>query len=68
VLELNIVRTICLAAQGSYNGCDVPMVTRLRLSKRSLSPPVDATVYHSIVGSHGIYCILALTQVSMLAI
>jgi hypothetical protein len=38
---------------GGCNGYDVHMETRLRLSKRSLSPPVDATMYHSIIGSLG---------------
>ena len=33
------------------NPCQVPMETRLKLSKLSSEPPVDATTYRSIVGS-----------------
>ncbi|CAA6674500.1 unnamed protein product [Spirodela intermedia] len=33
------------------NPCQVPMATRLKLSKRSTEPLVDATAYRSIVGS-----------------
>ena len=33
------------------NPCQVPMATRLKLSKRSEEPPVDATSYRSINGS-----------------
>jgi hypothetical protein len=36
---------------GSCNGCAVPMENRLKLSKRSSAPPVDATVYRSLIGS-----------------
>jgi hypothetical protein len=33
------------------NSCSVPMEPKLKLSKKSTSPPVDATLYRSIVGS-----------------
>lgn len=33
------------------NACQVPMEPRLKLSKKSTQPPVDATAYRSIVGS-----------------
>ncbi|CAA6674416.1 unnamed protein product [Spirodela intermedia] len=33
------------------NPCQVPMATRLKLSKRSTEPLVDATAYRNIVGS-----------------
>ena len=33
------------------NSCQVPLATRLKLSKRSEEPPVDATSYRSVVGS-----------------
>ena len=33
------------------NSCQVPMATRLKLSKRSEEPQVDATSYRSVVGS-----------------
>jgi hypothetical protein len=36
---------------GSCNGCAAPMEPRLKLSKWSSSPPIDATTYRSIIGS-----------------
>jgi hypothetical protein len=36
---------------GDCNGCAAPMVPKLKLSKRSSSPPADATTYRSIIGS-----------------
>jgi hypothetical protein len=33
------------------NPCHVPMESRLKLSKQSMQPLVDATAYQSIVGS-----------------
>ena len=39
------------SGMAGYNPCQVPMATRLKLSKRSEEPPVDATSYRSIVGS-----------------
>lgn len=53
--------TLCQAAYAAkilekngmrnYNPCHTPMEDRLKLSKQSTSPPVDAIVYRSIVGS-----------------
>jgi hypothetical protein len=34
-----------------YNPCHVPMEARLKLSKQSTQPLVDATAYRSIIGS-----------------
>lgn len=39
------------AAMASCNSIEVPMETRLKLSKKSTSEPVDATFYRSIIGS-----------------
>jgi hypothetical protein len=36
---------------GNCNGCAAPMEPKLKLSKRSSSPPADATGYRSIIGS-----------------
>lgn len=34
-----------------YNPCQVPMEARLKLSKKSTSPPTDATWFQSVVSS-----------------
>jgi hypothetical protein len=36
---------------GDCNGCAAPMEPKLKLSKRSSSPPADAITYRSIIGS-----------------
>jgi hypothetical protein len=39
------------AGMGACNPCATPMETRLKLSKKSSSPVVDATEYRSLIGS-----------------
>lgn len=39
------------SGMGDCNPCQVPMEPRLKLSKDSSEPPVDATTYRSLVGS-----------------
>ncbi|WVZ75291.1 hypothetical protein U9M48_023361 [Paspalum notatum var. saurae] len=39
------------AGMGACNPCATPMETRLKLSKHSASPAVDATEYRSLIGS-----------------
>jgi hypothetical protein len=39
------------AGMGACNPCATPMETRLKLSKKSSSPAVDATEYRSLIGS-----------------
>ncbi|KAM0863375.1 hypothetical protein ACQ4PT_044625 [Festuca glaucescens] len=39
------------AGMADCNAAHVPMEPRLKLSKRSMNPPVDVTLYRSIVGS-----------------
>jgi hypothetical protein len=39
------------AGMAGCNGCVMPMESKLKLSKRSTAPVVDATQYHSIIGS-----------------
>jgi hypothetical protein len=39
------------AGMEGCNSCSVPMESRLKLSKDSTAPPVDATMYRSVVGS-----------------
>jgi hypothetical protein len=39
------------AGLGSCNPCATPMEAKLNLSKVSNSPPVDATMYHSLIDS-----------------
>jgi hypothetical protein len=39
------------AGMAGCNPCCVPMEPKLKLSKKSTSPPVDATLHRSIVGS-----------------
>jgi hypothetical protein len=39
------------AGMSDCNPCKIPMEPRLKLSKESTSPPVEATMYRSLVGS-----------------
>jgi hypothetical protein len=39
------------AGMGNCNACSTPMEARLQLSKKGSSDEVDATMYHSLVGS-----------------
>jgi len=39
------------AGMGACNPCATPMEPRLKLSKQSTSPAVDATEYRSLIGS-----------------
>ena len=39
------------AGMGGCNGCAIPMEPRLKLSKKSSSPLVDATLYRSLIRS-----------------
>jgi hypothetical protein len=46
-----IRRILEKAGMAGCNPCCVPMEPKLKLSKKSTSPPVDATLHRSIVGS-----------------
>lgn len=39
------------AGMSDCNPCKIPLEPRLKLSKESTSPPVEATMYRSLVGS-----------------
>jgi hypothetical protein len=39
------------ASMAGCNGCVMPMEPKLKLSKRSMTPAVDATQYRNIIGS-----------------
>ena len=45
------VKLLEKAGMGSCNGCATPMETRLKLSKKSTTSPVDPTQYRSLIGS-----------------
>ncbi|WVZ92767.1 hypothetical protein U9M48_038809 [Paspalum notatum var. saurae] len=45
------VKLLEKAGMGNCNPCAVPMEARLKLSKQSTSPAIDATMYRSLIGS-----------------